>query len=78
LSDGKTTALTDSPRSHYELQCSADGRYIYFLSNSVDDDAYLPQEIWRFDRSTGAESMVLKPNFPSSNAVETRNTKFGA
>jgi hypothetical protein len=45
LSDGKTTALTDSPRSHYELQCSADGRYIYFLSNSVDDDLSAPGDL---------------------------------
>ena len=67
LSDGKTTALTNSPRSHDWPRCSLDGRYIYFLSSSEDDDETFPQEIWRLDRSTGAESLVFQqPNLLST------------
>ena len=67
LSDGKTTALTNSPRSHDWPRCSLDGRYIYFLSSSEDDDETFPQQIWRLDRSTGAESLVFQqPNLLST------------
>ena len=67
LSDGKATALTNSPRSHEWPRCSLDGRYIYFLSDSEDDDETFPQQIWRFDRSTGAENLVFQqPNLPST------------
>jgi Tol biopolymer transport system component len=67
VSNGKTTALTDSPRSHDWPRCSLDGRYIYFLSDSEDDDENFPQQIWRFDRSTGAENLVFQqPNLPST------------
>lgn len=44
-----------------------EGRYIYFLSSSEYDDEIFPQQIWRLDRSTGAESLVFQqPNLPST------------
>jgi hypothetical protein len=65
VSDGKTTALTDSARSHHWPRCTLDGRYIYFLSNTEDDEEIFPQQIWRFERSTGTESLVFRqPNLP--------------
>ncbi|HEY6417940.1 MAG TPA: hypothetical protein VIX59_02965 [Candidatus Binataceae bacterium] len=64
LSDGKDTALTDSERSHYQPRCTSDGATIFFLSSKSDSEDTFPQEIWRFDRSTGTESLVFKPKLP--------------
>jgi hypothetical protein len=60
---GTLTALTHSPRNHYQPMCSRDGQRIYFLAGPADWD----YTVWSLDRATGQEKEIL--DHPNSDLI---------